>query len=88
MAILINDYLAQRPMRSLLILLAVVAAIVIIKRLIATPARCKTDKPAENTEFQTTIQCAHCGTHVPLTLAYKSDDRYFCNKQHFLAFKK
>jgi len=35
------------------------------------------DKSAEDM-----VACAHCGTHVPKSLAIKSADKYFCSQEH------
>lgn len=75
-------------MQKLLIIIAVIAAIIIIKRLITTPARSKTSSQPEDPGYKNTVRCEYCGTHVPISSAYKAGGRFFCTKQHYLEQEK
>ena len=74
-------------MRTLIIILAVVVALVIIKRLITTQSRSKKDIQSESLEYKDTVRCEHCGTHVPVSSALKVDNRFYCNEEHYLEEK-
>jgi uncharacterized protein len=74
-------------MRTLLIILAIIIAAVIIKRLITTHSRSKTVKPPGKGEYQKTVRCEHCGTHIPETTALKVDNHFYCNEKHYLEDK-
>ncbi|MGD8569682.1 MAG: PP0621 family protein [Gammaproteobacteria bacterium] len=78
-------------MRQLLVLIAIILAVVIIKRLITTHSRSTKQstkaKQPDTLEYQDTVRCAHCGTHVPLSSAIKRDDGYYCSEKHYLEEK-
>ena len=71
-------------MRTLIIILAIIAALVIIKRLITAQSRSKKDIRSESLEYKDTVRCEHCGTHIPLSSALKVDDHFYCNEAHYL----
>lgn len=75
-------------MRTLIIIVALILAVVIIKRLITTRSRSKKENPADSLEYKDTVRCEHCGTHIPVASALKMDDRFYCNKNHYLEDKK
>lgn len=74
-------------MRTLLIIIAIVAAVMIIKRLITTHSRSKNVKPLETEGYQKTVRCEHCGTHIPESTALKVDNHFYCNEKHYLEDK-
>lgn len=74
-------------MRTLIIILAVIMAAVIIKRLITTRSRSKKDNQSETLEFKDTVQCEHCSAHIPVSSALKVNDRFYCNENHYLQEK-
>ena len=92
-------------MRTLIIIIALLIAIVIIKRLIINRPRSTTNSAPNGTtsnttssttndsdldalDYKNTVQCNHCGTHIPAANAYKSGAYYFCNEAHFKKGKK
>jgi len=74
-------------MRTLLIILAAIIAFVVIKRLITTHSRSKNGKPPTAVDYQKTVRCEHCGTHIPESSALKMDNHYYCNEKHYLEDK-
>lgn len=67
-------------MRLILLFLIVLFLIWIIRKQVT-----KSSKPPPNLENQNSedmVACAHCGTHVPLSLALKSNNKYYCCKEH------
>ena len=70
--------------RTLFIIIAIVLAFIIIKRLISTQSRSKTSAQSNKLDYKNTVRCEHCGTHVPMNTAYKADDKYYCNENHYL----
>lgn len=74
-------------MRTLLIILAIIIAVVIIKRLLTTHARSKTAHQPAREIFQKTVRCKHCGTHIAESVALKVDNQFYCSEKHFLAEK-
>lgn len=74
-------------MRTLIIILAAIIAFVVIKRLITTHSRSKTGKPPKKVDYQKTVRCEHCGTHIPESSALKMDNHYYCNEKHYLEDK-
>ena len=81
-------------MRTLVIIIAIVMAAIIIKRLINTKSRSKTSdshsnensgqgsKSSETLSFNDTVKCGFCGTHIPALSAYKSGDKHYCDEAH------
>lgn len=75
-------------MRTLIIILAVIMAAVIIKRLITTRSRSKKVVQSNTLEdYKDTVRCKHCGTHVPISSALKKDGHFYCNENHYLLEK-
>ena len=74
-------------MRTLIIILALVMAAIIIKRLITTRSRSKKENQSDTLEFKDTVRCKHCGTHVAISSALKVDDQFYCNQDHYLEEK-
>ncbi|MGD8559417.1 MAG: PP0621 family protein [Gammaproteobacteria bacterium] len=74
-------------MRTLFVLIAIILAVVIIKRLITTQSRSKTTKQPDSLEYKDTIRCAYCGTHMPPSSALKKGENYYCSEQHYLEDK-
>lgn len=76
-------------MSKLLIIVALILAFVIIKNLIGSQSRSKTSKTGQDTgksqnslEYEDTVQCEFCGTHIPKESAYVLEGRHYCNKAH------
>jgi len=74
--------------RTLFIIIAIALAFVIIKRLITTQSRSKTSRRSATQNYQNTVRCEKCGTHIPMDSAYKVDDKFYCNESHYLEDKK
>lgn len=74
-------------MRTLFVLIAIILAVVIIKRLITTQSRSKTSAQPDALEYKDTVRCAHCGAHVPVSTALKVDNVFYCNEKHYLEDK-
>ena len=74
-------------MRTLIIILAIIVALVIRKRLITTQSRSKKESQPESLEYKDTVRCEHCGTHIPISSALNVDDHYYCNEEHYLEEK-
>ena len=36
----------------------------------------------DNNSAEDMVACAHCGTHVPKSLAIVSNDQYYCSQEH------
>ena len=67
--------------RLLLLFLIVWFLIWLLKRQFgATPASRPQQPVDDNTEDM--VQCAHCGTHVPRSLAITQQDKLYCSDEH------
>lgn len=82
-------------MSKLFIIIALIVALFIIKHLIDNKSRSKTSVGvrrktggSESLEYMETVQCSFCGTHIPRTGAYQSDNHYFCDEAHARASKR
>ena len=85
--LIFNHYNGFIMVRTLFIIIALALAFVIIKRLISTKSRSKTASQPGTLDYKNTVRCEHCGTHVPVATAYKTDDKYYCNESHYLEHK-
>ena len=65
-------------MRTLLIVLAVVA-IVLIARFLLRQRQSAVRRRAEGSDM---VRCAHCGLHVPASEAVAAGDRCYCCEAH------
>lgn len=63
----------------LLLLLAIIAAAFWLWRRLAAPPRRRDDTSADPTPM---VRCAHCGVHVPRTLALAQADNWYCSQAH------
>lgn len=81
-------------MSKLLIIIGLVLAFLIIKNLINNKPRSKTlnktsaeseqsDIVDQSANYKKTVQCLYCGTHIPLSSAYKTEDGHYCDESHF-----
>lgn len=68
--------------RQLIVIALVIAAILLWKRLLNRRRAAPGKPPA----FMETVQCAHCGVHLPAAEAVSGKDRrYYCCYDHRLA---
>jgi uncharacterized protein len=65
-------------MRTLLIVLAVVA-IVLIARFLLRQRHSAVHRRAEGSDM---VRCTHCGLHVPASEAIAAGDRWYCCEAH------
>jgi uncharacterized protein len=75
-------------MRTLLVILAIIIAVVVIKRLITTRSRSKNGHQSRPVNYQKTVRCKHCGFHIPESAALKVDNQFYCSQNHYLEEKK
>jgi len=74
-------------MRTLLIIITLIVAALIIKRLISTKPRQKKAAKTQVAEYTPTVRCQFCGAHIPSGTALNSGDAFFCDDNHYTAFK-
>jgi uncharacterized protein len=66
--------------RLLILFLIVWFLIWLIKKQFTT--NMDTDEQVDSRPAEDMVACAHCGTHVPKSLAIESHDKYYCCEQH------
>ncbi len=64
-------------MRIILLFLVVIIIFWLVKRLFFTPV-----EKRQIEEGEILVQCAHCQTHIPKSIAVKLDNEYYCNQDH------
>ena len=82
-------------MSKLVIIIGLITAFFILKHLINSSSSSKTihnsqDKDSkdnkakpESLDYADTAQCSFCGTHIPISSAYKSGDNFYCSEEHY-----
>jgi len=66
-------------MRYLLLIIAVIAAVLILKQLYGPRKKPTIKKIPAST---TIVRCEHCGVHIPKEEALYVDQQYFCSEEH------
>jgi len=66
-------------MRYLLLIIAVIAALLILKQLYGSRKQPTNKKIPAST---TVVRCEHCGVHIPKEEALCIDQQYFCSEEH------
>lgn len=72
----------SRPMRTLLIFLALVIIFMVVKRLWLQP-RTGADKRKRLSGQM--VQCRHCGMYIPEQEAFSQQGQWYCSKKHMEA---
>ena len=65
-------------MKNLLILLAIVAAVLIVRFLLRQR---RTDRPRIVAASEM-VRCEHCGLHLPLGNAIRDGTQWYCSREH------
>ena len=72
-------------MRSILLFILAMLAIVWIRRALRKPPpgpRREADAPAAETLPERMVACAHCGLHVPESEGLRSGEAFYCSAEH------
>jgi uncharacterized protein len=72
-------------MRVLLLIAAIVGVFLIVRTLLRSTGRKRTEQPGKLKQQGVVVRCAHCGVHVPQFEAYRSGTRMYCSRDHALA---
>ena len=72
-------------MRILLVFIALAIIVMVAKRLWLRP---RPGKPERRQLSGQMVQCRHCGMYVPEAEAIRSQDQWYCSREHSIADRR